>query len=222
MTRSRAEQAVDARDAFAKPWLASCDDAIGLEAIGRREVQLAIWRRSLPSHLTQWLNALKRAELPDLSVVLSTSASPALVASFMVSTPGGPMRDLLAEDACALVRSYAALTGCAFVTVRLESVSDDSCSRFHRDASKVRLFTTYRGKGTEFVAPENSSAAIREQRSYRGAIERLAAHEVAVWKGTGAEEGDALVHRSPPMQRADSVRLVLCVDAPVDERGWIL
>jgi hypothetical protein len=218
MLGNRAEQARGA--IYSGRWIASCEESAGLEAIGRSGVQLAIWRRALPARLTQWLSRLKRAELPELSMALSVSAGPSLLASFMTSTPDGPMRALLAEDVCSLVRCYAALTGRSFVTVRLECVSDDSCARFHRDASRLRLFTTYRGKGTEFVGPAEGLAAIREQRSYDGVIERMGEHEVAVWKGTGTGEADALVHRSPPMQRSDIARLVLCIDAPVDVRGW--
>lgn len=200
-------------------WRACSTDQNYLDAIRRPGIELALWTRSLSPCLSRWLAGLRRAQLPDLTLVAHRSMEPGLLASLMASTPSGPMRDLLAQDVCALAARYAVLTGRAFVTLRLERITDDACKRFHRDASQFRLFTTYRGMGTEYVAPQNADAAVRDQRAYRGPIERLAPESVAIWKGAAAGARGGLVHRSPAMRRSDVARLILCVDAPLNEHA---
>jgi len=106
-------------------------------------------------------------------------------------------------------------------------VSDDQCRKFHVDAVRLRLVTTYVGPGTEWVpgeavdrealarlipCPAEANAAIVPVAS---AIHRAEAGHVLVLKGSRHENaaGGGAVHRSPPIEHRGALRVALVVTA---------
>ena len=124
------------------------------------------------------------------------------------------MRELLITDIAKLIQVFSRITAKARVDVRLERVDDDACWKFHRDSVDARLLTTYRGPTTEWVQPEHGERAILEQQSFTGPLEHLGAHDVALFKGTKADTGRGIVHRSPPIVGTGYTRLLLCLNEP--------
>ncbi len=191
----------------------SIDD---LAAIARPDVQLAVWRRKLAPSLAAWLDTLSPDVLPELHTVgrpgaLGHSLVRALDACAM---PADDMRAYLVEDVTRLAAVFARIVGTAEIDLRLERIADDACWRFHRDCVDARLITTYRGPATEWVAPENADDAIAAQTGYSGPIECLEPHDVALFKGSCAGQGQGIVHRSPPVAGTRLVRLLLVLNDP--------
>ncbi len=196
--------------------IATCDTADGLTAITRPEMELVIWRRSLPSQLQSWLEGLDASALPDLRGLVRPSELPRLVEPELDESgvPEGDMRDLFLRDIQDLVAAFARITGSALVDVRLEPVSDDACWKFHRDCVEARLLTTYRGLATEWVQPGHAEQALQEQKSYKGPLQQLQVLDVAIFKGSCAGTGSGIVHRSPPIAGTGATRLLLVLNQP--------
>ena len=195
----------------------ACEAADGLGAITRPDVELVIWRRSLPLCLQTWLERLDAKLLPDLRVLVPPKDLRRVMEPLLdeCGLPDGEMRALLVCDVDSLVSAFARITRTDLVDVRLESVSGDACRRFHRDFVAARLLTTYRGPATEWVQPRHAEAALRAQKLFKGPTEHLRAHDVAIFKGSCAGPGSGIVHRSPPIAGTGRTRLLLCLNKPL-------
>lgn len=185
-----------------------------LTAISDPATQLLIWQRSIPLNLHAWMEKLNPAQLPNLRVLIEpASLRHALEEHFdECGMAAGDMRNLLITDIEELVVIYASITESDRVDVRLERVNHNACWKFHRDFVDKRLITTYRGLTTEWVQPQHSSQAMRQQKSFEGPIESLGLYDVAIFKGRNDRSGSGIVHRSPPIEGTGCTRLLLCLN----------
>ena len=192
----------------------TCDAAEGLAAIGNPGMELVIWRRALPQCLQTWLDRMDESCLPDIRVLVRPSDLRRAVEPHFddCGMPPGDMRDLLLGDVDDLVSAFARITQSDLVDVRLERIGHDACWKFHRDCVEARILTTYRGPATEWVQPIDAERALREQRSYKGPLERFRVHDVAIFKGSCVGPGSGIVHRSPPVAGTGRTRLLLCLN----------
>ena len=193
----------------------TCDAAEGLAAIGNPGMELVIWRRALPLRFQTWLERMDESCLPDIRVLVRPSDLRRAVEPHFDDCGGmlpGAMRDLLLGDVDDLVSAFARITQSDLVDVRLERIGHDACWKFHRDCVEARILTTYRGPATEWVEPIDAERALREQRSYKGPLERLRVHDVAIFKGSCVGPGSGIVHRSPPVAGTGHTRLLLCLN----------
>ena len=191
-----------------------CEIAQGLAKIKEPGKELVIWNRALPLSFARWIDQLDTSHFPDLRILVSPKDFKTAIEPYLdnCGMPAGLMRASLSSDIHHLVGAYAEITGCDLVDVRLESVSDDACWKYHRDSVDTRLLTTYRGPTTEWVLPRYSEQALRDQKNYTGPAESLGLHEVAVFKGSRAGSVDGIVHRSPPIAGTELTRLLLCLN----------
>ncbi len=196
--------------------IGTCDAAEGLAAIGNPGMEFVIWRRALPRRLQTWLERMDASCLPDLRVLVRPGDLRGAVEPHLddCGMPPGDLRDLLLGDLDDLVSAFARIIQSDLVDVRLERVSHDACWKFHRDYVEARLLTTYRGPATEWVQPTDAGRALREQKSYKGPLERLQVHDVAIFKGNRTGPGSGIVHRSPPVAGTGCTRLLLCLNKP--------
>ncbi|MBM3733584.1 MAG: DUF1826 domain-containing protein [Acidimicrobiia bacterium] len=196
------------------PGVATCDASEGLAAINKPDMELVIWRRVLPLCLRDWLERLDASCLPDLRVLVRPSDLRRAVGPHFdkCGVPPGDMRNLLLSDVDDLVLAFARITQSDLVDVRLERVSHDACWKFHRDCVEARLLSTYCGPGTEWVQPIHAGQALRQQKRFKGPVEHLLIHDVAIFKGSCAGEGSGIVHRSPPITGTGQTRLLLCLN----------
>jgi len=192
----------------------TCGSADGLADINKPDTELVIWRRELPLRLKTWLERLDASRLPDVRVLVRPCDFRRAIEPHLdeCGMPPGDMRDRLIGDVDGLVSAFAGITRSDFVDVRLERVSDDACWKFHRDCVEARLLTTYRGPATEWVLPHHAAQALREQKRFKGPIEHLRNHDVAVFRGSCAGPGSGIVHRSPPVSGTGRTRLLLCLN----------
>jgi hypothetical protein len=178
-------------------------------------VGLALWRRTAPAEIAAALDRLPTECLPHGRLLtrlgqLGRSVDWLLDNAGLAGTPVGTY---LRADIAGIAVRFARILGSDLVDLRLEAVAHDACWKFHRDNTRLRLITTYRGPGTQIVAPEFAMCALREQRDYRGPMEELPRFAVALFKGSRADRPeDGIVHRSPPMAGTGQCRLVLCLN----------
>jgi len=191
-----------------------CETRDGLAAIHQAATELVIWQRSLPLDLRDWIDQTEASTLPDLRILVKPDdLRPALEP--LLDDCGlapGDMRDRLVADIGELVNTFAEITLSDYVDVRLERVSHDACWKFHRDTVKTRLLTTYRGPTTEWVHMADAERAIHQQKRFKGPLERLGDHDVAIFKGNCAGPNSGIVHRSPPIAGTGVTRLLLCLN----------
>jgi len=183
-----------------------------------RKIELIIWKRRLPFCLDKWLVKLCPEELPNGRVLIEPQhVRTAMLHIFEQSrTPCDSASDMLIEDISLLVREFASIMNETLVDVRLEAVSHDACWKFHRDCVAGRLITTYRGTTTQWVTESQEASALREQLEFKGDIQHLPKHAVALFRGNCAAPARGIVHRSPPIAGTGETRLLLCLNPPSD------
>lgn len=213
---SRAQSAWLKDLATGLPGILREDSPAVLDRVDEPGVGLCLWRRSAPPGIIDALETLAPADLPSGRVLARRRDLDAAVASIVAGTlpAGSPVARFLADDVAMLATCYARIAASELVDIRLEPIGHDACWKFHRDRSRLRLVTTYRGAGTQIVPHANIDEALQAQRAYLGPIVQLPAFAVALFKGDRTEDGNSVVHRSPPIAGSGVTRLVLCVDGP--------
>lgn len=180
-----------------------------------RGCQLAVWQRSLAPQIVEELD---RTALQDFPSVRFTATSDEVGRKLGSAFSGSSLGDTalataLAHDMAHLVSLFASATGSRDVDVRLETVSDDACRRFHTDVTLARLVTTYVGPGTVWVPPEHAEDAMRLQENYSGPLNEMPRFAVGMFGGAESA-GGGLVHRSPRIAGTGTSRLFFCVNRP--------
>lgn len=211
-----ADRTGKAEPAVAAPAVVHVRSAAALARIGEPGVELALWKRILPSALGGWLDALPDRQLPSVEVTLPPAEMAVALRSRFDShgTPAAEPRELLIADIARLVSRFAALLELASVDLRLAVVRDDSCRKFHRDCVRARLLTTYRGPATQWVLPAHGAAALADPVDFSGPIEHFPLQAVGVFRGCGEHDHRGIVHRSPPIAASGAIRLLLCLNEP--------
>ena len=120
----------------------------------------------------------------------------------------------LIDDVLEHSKLIVSLTGTPTLRVRLDVVDDDCCPKFHVDDVRLRLVTTYRGPGTEWIPPRLAARFVDGRLPPADTVRHLARGEVAVLRGgRGATpERPGVLHRSPPIAGTGVVRLFLAID----------
>ena len=195
-----------------------CKTKAGLAAIKEADTELVIWRRSLAPGLQNWIDQTDDTSLPDVRILVKPDELWLALDPLLdrCGLRANSMRDRLLTDINDLVIAFADITRSEEVDVCLNRVSHDACWKFHRDAVKTRLVTTYRGPTTEWVTHKHAEYAIQEQRKFKGPIEHFEDGDVAIFKGSCASQNRGIVHRSPPIAGTGLTRLLLCLNQRTD------
>jgi hypothetical protein len=186
-------------------------------------VNLAIWPRTMPAALTALLDGLPGDQLPRARFsVRPRAAGPAIRDHIAAALPQPSLgRKLLIDDIAALVQHFAEATGAWAVTVRLDPIDNDACRKFHADHVGIRLLTTYRGPGTQWLPNEAvagtplADGVGAEIEPAAAAIRDLPRYAVGLFKGAAwpGNAGNGIVHRSPPILGTGVTRFLFCLDA---------
>jgi hypothetical protein len=178
-------------------------------------VAFALWERQWDPALSKQIDGLRFDELPCARFVAHGETAEVDVAAALDET-GCLDEDVLSaltSDIESLICRFCDATGAADVEVRLAAIRDDACRLFHADRTRARLVTTYRGPGTEWVSPAQSTAALSNPESFAGNIHQMPRFAVALFPGSLAAQGP-LVHRSPRIRETGDVRLFLSINEP--------
>lgn len=200
-----------------------------LERVLAPGVGIAIWQRSGAPALARELAGLPSDPFSDLRATLSPDALPDRLGDTLgrllaaAGADPGALPHWIADLAGLTERFLAlaaALPAPRPVTLRLETLTQDGCRRFHVDRTRLRLLCTYRGPGTEWLARRQVDRAAldnhlpNEAIARGGTARRLQPFWVGVMKGADfpGEEGGGQVHRSPPIAGTGAIRLLACLD----------
>ncbi|WP_018717732.1 DUF1826 domain-containing protein [Arhodomonas aquaeolei] len=197
-------------------------DASDLAAVRDPDVNMCIWHRQVPAALHDELAPLAPGDLPDVRRRISTTGCHGEVARVLAAhglDPGACPHWI--EDIALLARLFSGLIDTDAMALRLETSTGDGCRRFHVDQVGLRLVCTYRGPGTEWLGNDEVARSALYAGASNGAIcrthtpRRLSAPDVAIMKGERfpGNEGNGLVHRSPPLRGSGRTRVLLCLDA---------
>lgn len=174
------------------------------------KVELALWRRSIAPRFVQEFDRLSFDRFEDFR-----SDGPATLVDAAFHRHLG--RTGWAPDVCAalsvdvslvLAAAEARARGSEY-TIRLEHITDDACSLFHKDNTDFRIVTTYLGQGTQWARIENGDL---------GEVHTLNRFEVAMFLGELGRRGSRILHRSPPVADVSEQRLLFVVD--VERAAW--
>lgn len=184
-----------------------------LSSIADPTTTLAIWRRHLNDRLTQAAEKISERAFEYVATLDPVCADEQRrVREELVGVTGGDYA-LLHDDLLELCRRYAKASQSRAVKIRLETVRDDGCRRFHLDNVAMRLVVTYRGPGTQWVPPAFARAARSQQTAFEGPLNRIKTGDVALFRGKKSDAADLIYHRSPPLAQGAPARLVAVIDA---------
>lgn len=197
------------------PGVATSTNASILRTVRDRGVGAAIWRRSPEPSLAYWLETIADRNLPHGRILVSLIDLQKAVPQLVMKNGLPPSRhtEQLAADIIFLAQCFAFVSDESQVDIRLETITDDACWKFHYDHVPLRLVVTYRGPGTQFVPRDHYEAAMSEQTHYRGPLHDISGFTAAIFKGSLAEQG-GILHRSPPISGTGQSRLLLCLNVP--------
>ena len=194
-----------------------------LSEIYKSEVNIVIWRRTLsPALKLEIQNLLFHENFKGSQATVDICESAGYLEEIMC---GQSNNLLLRNDISQLIEMYAYLFDLQTTGVRIKSLSEAMCPRFHVDRVPCRLVSTYHGPATEWLyndcvdrsklghgnqgLPDEKSGLISDN----NCIQRLTAGDVALLKGElwPNNEGSGLVHRSPNASN-ENKRLLLSLD----------
>lgn len=183
-------------------------------------VNLAVWQRQLPLHISDFAamvlsmeQSLAQSWVLDLPEEDSQPELNGLAAGFSDLQGYEGFR----ADVAWLVGAFACLLGATRVGLRLRTLDKAMCPRFHVDHVPVRLVTTYAGPGSQWLeeGAMDRRWLARPEAEPRDPqmIQQLGHGDVALLKGEKwlGNEGFGLIHRSPEPTQGER-RLILTLD----------
>jgi len=194
-----------------------------LAGIYEPEVNLAVWQRGTQSAVNAHCkNILEGSQPVVLRAIIAADTmhdEPERV------LPLGIARGPLGADIARLVDMFACLFELEKVGIRLMTLNNAMCPRFHVDRVYCRLLTTYGGPGTQWLRdtrlgrPWRDMLAAAEQgdkdaqEELGTCTESVDCQDVALLKGEAWPDnaGYGLVHRSPQVEPGRK-RLLLTLD----------
>lgn len=184
------------------------------------EVNLAVWQRQLPVHISDFSSLLLSLGEPltdSLSVDMSHEGRPPNLQGLAARFNDLEGYAGFIADVSWLVSAYTCLLGAKRIGLRLRALDKAMCPRFHVDHVPVRLITTYSGTGSQWLeegAMERRQLGQPQAEPTQAAlIQQIHQGEVALLKGEKwqGNEGAGLIHRSPALA-PDERRLILTLD----------
>lgn len=193
------------------PPVASGSSEAILSSIADRDIQLALWERRRPIALAP-LDGIDPARITDIDVEIAVATLRDGVARAIDDAGPGyaPVRTALIAEVAARATGFAALFPAPCLRMRLEVVQTNACWKFHMDYVPARLLATLSGRGTEWCLADRPDA-----------VERMAAGDIAIFKGRMLVDEPRIIHRSPPIDGTGEARLLLAIDPVTPDRHRI-
>tara|TARA_Y100000741_G_C18234311_1_gene551080 strand:+ start:975 stop:1652 length:678 start_codon:yes stop_codon:yes gene_type:complete len=194
-----------------------------LSDIYQKNTNIVIWRRKIEDMLSQASsNLLFTNPMLQISLVVTPENTYSAIKESLGSSQ---MATILCKDIAKLVDIFCYLFNLKSVGLRLASLDNAMCPRFHVDGVLCRLVTTYHGVATEWL-PNEAADRSKLGQGNQGRpddqsglflnvkdIQQLSVGDVALLKGEGwkGNQGAGLIHRSP-QPPGNTSRLLLTID----------
>ena len=192
--------------------IAESEQPSALASVLEPSTPLAIWRRPLVATLRAAAEAVCAKPLAFSTNLNVLDAADAERFRAELIADAGAQSAPLADDLVALACVFMDACGTAPVRIRLETVEDGGCRRFHFDNVAMRLVVTYRGSGTQWVSPQFAAAAHAQQTAYNGPVNEMNAGDIAVFRGKKSGLDGMTLHRSPQLEEGAPPRLIAVID----------
>ncbi len=183
------------------------------------DAALHIWQRPPDTDLAHWLSRLGADQQPQARLTLQADSAPEVLQTMWQAqgVPASMERQRLLDDVVGWLAWFSRHTQCPAVCLRLETLTNNACRRWHQDSVPLRLITTYVGPGTEWVAPEHSQSVLANADADSAFAQSLKPFDVGLFRGRGfpgQAQQSGIVHRSPRIEGLGLTRLVLVLDVP--------
>lgn len=214
----QASRFVDATDGSTR---VLSDDHRDLGTVLNSNINLSVWRRFPEPSVSSEIDVLDAHDLPDVRCRATAAGFDDDLCELLQSSGLDPAHfTAWRADLKQLAGLYFPLTGGRKVTLRLETINNDGCRRFHTDRTNLRMLCTYRGPGTEWLMDEQvdrnaeAAGAPNDEILRYGEPSQLDTFWVGILKGTAFPGNSAggLVHRSPRISGMEQVRVLFCLD----------
>ena len=192
------------------------------EKILESDVNLFCWKRPVDPLISAFLiDHLESFSKPiSFNVTPETLIEKIECAKKEWGTHEGSTAELFWQDVNRLVGDFMKLSQAASATFHLKVVTNNACTKFHVDGYSQRLFTTYVGKGTEWLDEETSNRKALGSTNESivkdpSRIRRMESFEVGILKGevpNKQSETRGIVHKSPDIEQSGEKRIILRVD----------
>ena len=186
------------------------------------DVNLFCWKRSIDKQIVDYLEKCVHKGVESISFSTTMEELPANMSR--IRTKWDPDHRLDADafwiDVYRLVNDFLAFSESASGKVHLKVVGDNACTKFHTDGYRLRLFTTYVGRGTEWLpedAVNRTALGTHNKNIFKNEfrIQRIKTGHVSILKGEAPNQPQSvrgIVHRSPQINDTGEKRIILRVD----------
>ncbi len=193
-------------------------DAQGIFDTG---VNIALIQRDYPTIIKSEFEDLNQRLKGEFRGTLSRAQTMGPLAAFILEfCRSRTTARIILNELTTTVHDFMELTGSLSLTAIFGQITSDHCRLFHDDKNQLRLVVTYTGKGTEWLKNEDvhrSGLGTGTNAGYIDGrpIQRLRPYDIAIMKGGmyRGNEGNGVVHRSPPFLKEDTPRIFLALDA---------
>ena len=193
-----------------------------LEVILRNEVNLFCWKRPIDNTISSYLENLIESDLKSIKFHSNIDSVHQKIEEERLSW--GQQYDeganLFWEDVSRVTTDFLHFSEDKSGTILLKIIDHNACTKFHTDGYSLRLFTTYYGKGTEWL-PERATNrnGLRKTNGIivkdKAQIQHMEPIEVGILKGELPNRSTSvkgIVHKSPEIKSRKEKRIILRVD----------
>lgn len=173
-------------------------------------LQVCTWQRPIDPTINSYLSDATRDSTLQIREVLQSSDRAQLA-----GLPPGEGFERLGDDVALLTEILCELVDCPSVGLRLVTLENAMCPRWHVDRVPIRMLCTYTGPGTEWLENQEvdktklSEPAIANGASQRAEIGEVVLLKGALWQGN---TGFGAIHRSPAPASVEERRILLTLD----------
>ncbi len=193
---------------------------IVLHDIHQHYVNIVVYQRDIISLVDEVSSLLKQ------DIVFEASGGADVIFNKMTKTVNLDRCPNFLQDISMLLQLFREVTHRDSFRLLIETIQNDMCRKFHTDVNDLRMLCTYSGPGTLWVTKENiHPKGLRDSRNVHSLpprasdVRQLETGDVAILKGAiYPNVNNAVVHRSPTIEKTGERRLLLRIDTNATQR----